>query len=255
MDFEALAFKPIVKRALEDALARKYTSTEAIAQLILDRLQVAADLMNSAVLINTPNPQAQVKTGWLLAAPSQLEAAGLATPPTIQTADGAVRSLDLTQRYSAASQSAVKAPDPYSNTEILEYLRRSTPAQLTVQIDGVGGLDLERNIEQAPMGMNFVRLSYRIPGQAATSDGAQFPIVQISGEEMPLDAKRYLKEIENAARMIYSARQRTVMPRSPAPIASLGDLSGCPHTEAGDATDEDLRQWGARASDQFAAKR
>lgn len=249
MDFEPL--KMVVVRAIFDAQKRGITAPEGVAQLVLDRLQVAADLIDSAVFIDTsPNAQQAIQPPQ-----NTLIAAQVPIPSRMAL----VPNMDLTRRFSASSQPVVHQEaeliDNYTKQEISDYLRENTPPKLAVEITGGVRIELHRMIEQAPGDLNFVRLSYRQPGQVATTDGAMFPIVQVVGSERTLDAKRYLTDIEEQARLVYSATPRTVTPHAPPPRVSLGIEPGAPTAETdAEASAEDIRQWGPMSAAKFAGK-
>lgn len=244
-------YLPVVEQALRTALKRGVTDPRQMALFMLDQLQVAIKMNPQAVLIKMPDE------------PTTPILNGKTNPITIETP----QVVDVTQVFGSGkikneSEADDRTPQERKE-ERREYLAEKAPVQYTKEIGEEGDkrkIVYQRQIVSPPDPMEFVELSYRIPGQDFASDpisgrpsGGMWPRVVVMDSGPSLNIKKYMDEIDAGIEALYRTKQAApVQPRA-LPAVVLSDLNGAPSAETdASAGSEDLHRWGNPSASEFA---
>jgi hypothetical protein len=251
-------YRNIIGKALGQYIG-KVKTIEELRDKIVDRMEIFDEVRGDALLMA---PQVPVQQGQI---GSSLILTGSSTAAYNPSLNSIVQ--DVTSRIGApvASKPAIDPNGNMKPAERKEILRKwldgAMPPSLPIKV-GNEELQMNRRLENAPGDMEFVRVSYCIPGTdtapftagGLVQPGNQGATIQVNTDAAKLDADELIAEVMKQATSIYGSAKKVIPVSAPPRIGSLYEsLAGTiedksPINNAGDAGAGDMSKWGASSA-------
>lgn len=121
--------------------------------------------------------------------------------------------------YKSNSDEPEEPTEYWSTDKLRSHLANILPPSIDVPVDGIGEVNLVRNISSPLVGMPFVSVTYSIPGQG------EGPRLNVMTTQKNVIAKPIVEDVMEQAKCLYSKEKRVVVAKiTPYQAPSMSDI-------------------------------